>query len=252
MADQLAQLPASYEWVVNCVSASGGGVEEYRQVYLRGTQNLIAWLAGSPLKKFVYTSSTSVYGQNDGSLVKETSPTEPAAETAKVLVETEKVLVETAQQQRFPAVILRLAGIYGPGRGYWFKQYLKNEARIEGTGARILNLIHRDDVAGAIIAALKSGRPGEVYNAVDDEPVSQLSFFQWLSGPLGKELPPSAPEDPDAVRKRGVTNKKVSNRRLKMELGYQFKYPTFRQGYTAEILRLDRAGEFEVKNVPRN
>ena len=153
------------------------------------------------------------------------------------------------RQTDFPAVILRLAGIYGPGRGYWFKQYLKNEARIEGAGARILNMIHRDDVAGAIIAALKSGRPGEVYNVVDDEPVTQFHFFQWLSGPLGKELPPSVPEDPEAVRKRGVTNKKVSNRRLKMELGYQFKYPTFRQGYTAEILLLDRSGELEAKNV---
>jgi len=146
-------------------------------------------------------------------------------------------------------MILRLAGIYGPGRGYWFKQYLKNEARIEGNGARILNMLHRDDAAGAIIAALKSGRPGEVYNAVDDEPVSQLGFFQWLSGPLGKELPPSAPEDAEALRKRGATNKKVSNRRLRMELGYQFKYPTFREGYTAELLRLDRAGELEVKNA---
>ena len=153
------------------------------------------------------------------------------------------------QSTRFPAVILRLAGIYGPDRGYWLKQYMKNEARIEGNGARILNMIHRDDAAGAIIAALKSGRPGEVYNAVDDEPVSQLGFFQWLSGPLGKELPPSVPEDAETVRKRGVTNKKVSNRRLRMEIGYQFKYPTFRQGYTAEILRLDRSGELEAKNL---
>ena len=286
-AEQLAQLPGGYDWVVNCVSSSGGGAEEYREVYLQGTRNLIEWLGAAPPKKFVYTSSTSVYGQNDGSLVKEDSPTEPAAETGKILVEAERVLLAAAREgmprtvntpcapetpgkdgpltpalspsegerghprqlsgnprlMTFPAVILRLAGIYGPNRGYWFKQYLKNEARIEGNGARILNMIHRDDVAGAIIAALKSGRPGEVYNAVDDEPVTQLSFFQWLSGPLGKELPPSAPEDAEAVRKRGVTNKKVSNRRLKMELGYQFKYPTFRQGYTAEILRLDRAGE---------
>jgi len=102
-------------------------------------------------------------------------------------------------------------------------------------------MIHRDDVVGAILAALKSGRPGEVYNVVDDEPVSQLHFFQWLSGPLAKELPPAVAEDPDAVRKRGATNKKVSNRRLKMEIGYQFKYPTFRQGYTAEIQRLEDA-----------
>jgi len=248
-AEQLAQLPGGYDWVVNCVSASGGGAEEYREVYLQGTRNLIEWLGAAPPKKFVYTSSTSVYGQNDGSLVKESSPTEPVVETGQVLVETERVLLDAAREKKFPAVILRLAGIYGPDRGYWFKQYLSNEARIEGNGGRILNMIHRDDVAGAIIAALKSGRPGEVYNAVDDEPVTQLAFFQWLSGPLGKELPPTAPEDAEAVRKRGVTNKKVSNRRLKMELGYPFKYPTFREGYTAEIMRLDRAGELEVKNV---
>jgi nucleoside-diphosphate-sugar epimerase len=245
--EQLSALPAAYDWVVNCVSSSGGGPEQYRDVYLRGTQNLLAWLAPVPPKKFVYTSSTSVYGQNDGSLVKETSPAEPAAETAKVLVETERLLLTAAQTQKFPAVVLRLAGIYGPGRGYWFKQYLANEARIEGAGARLLNMVHREDVVGAILAVLKSGRPGEVYNVVDDEPVSQVAFFQWLSGPLGKDLPPSVPEDPETIRKRGVTNKKVSNRRLKMELGYQFKYPTFRQGYTAEILRLDRAGQLEAK-----
>ncbi len=248
-AEQLAQLPGGYDWVVNCVSASGGGADEYRQVYLQGMRNLVEWLGAAPPQKFVYTSSTSVYGQNDGSLVKESSPTEPAVETGRILVETERVLRDAARERKLPAVILRLAGIYGPDRGYWFKQYLANEARIEGNGARILNMIHRDDAAGAIIAALTSGRPGEVYNAVDDEPVSQLGFFQWLSGPLGKELPPSAPDDPEAVRKRGVTNKKVSNRRLRMELGYQFKYPTFRQGYTAEILRLDRSGKLDTKNV---
>ena len=248
-AEQLALLPGGYDWVVNCVSASGGGEEEYREVYLQGTRNLIAWLGAALPKKFVYTSSTSVYGQDDGSLVKENSSMAPAAETAKVLVETERVLLAAARERKFPAVILRLAGIYGPDRGHWLKQYMKNEARIEGNGARILNMIHRDDAAGAIIAALKSGRPGEVYNAVDDEPVSLLGFFQWLSGPLGKELPPSAPEDTETVRKRGVTNKKVSNRRLRMELGYQFKYPTFRQGYTAEILRMDRSGELEAKNL---
>ncbi len=250
-AERLAQLPGGYDWVVSCVSASGGGEEEYREIYLQGTRNLVEWLGAAPPKKFVYTSSTSVYGQNDGSLVKESSVTEPAVETGKILVETEQVLLEAARQRKFPAVILRLAGIYGPDRGYWFKQYLSNDARIEGNGSHILNMIHRDDVVGAIIAALKSGRPGEVYNAVDDEPVTQLGFFQWLSGPLGKELPPSAPENAEVVRKRGVTNKKVSNRRLKMELGYQFKYPTFRQGYTAELIRLDRSGDLEVKNADR-
>jgi len=249
--EDLARLPGPFDWVVNCVSSTGGGAEDYRQIYWQGTRNLIEWLSAAPPKKFVYTSSTSVYGQTDGSLVKETSPTEPAVETARILVETERILLEAVQRKQFPAVILRVAGIYGPDRGHWFKQYLKGEARMEGKGERILNMIHRDDVAGVIIAALKSGRPGEVYNAVDDEPVAQIQFFRWLAGALDKPMPTAMPEDSDANRKRGMTNKRVSNRKLKMELGYQFKYPTFRQGYTAEIQRLDQAGGLNYQSESR-
>jgi nucleoside-diphosphate-sugar epimerase len=247
--ETLAQLPREFDWVVNCVAA-GGDAENYRQVYLQGTRNLIEWLAPAfaeasarqALKKFVYTSSTSVYGQTDGAQVKETSPAEPFVDTAKILLETENVLLAAAREKKFPAVILRVAGIYGPDRGHWFKQFLKNEARIEGDGSRFLNMIHRDDLIGCIVAALKSGRPGEIYNAADDEPVSQLNFFRWLVEALDKPLPASEPENPAENRKRGVTNKRVLNRKLKMELGCQFKYPNFRKGYSAELLRLDRAG----------
>jgi nucleoside-diphosphate-sugar epimerase len=241
--ETLTGLPREFDWVVNCAASGGGSADDYRRLYLQGSRNLIEWLATTPPKKFVYTSSTSVYGQNDGSAVKESSPTEPPAETAKVLVEAEKVLLEAAQVRQFPAVILRVAGIYGPGRGHWFKQYLRGEAKIEGKGERFLNMIHLEDVVGIVIAALKNGRAGEIYNAVDDEPVSQLKFFEWLAGALDKPLPPFVPEDAETNRKRGVTNKKVSNRRLKMELGYQFKHPTFRQGYTAELIRLERSDQ---------
>jgi nucleoside-diphosphate-sugar epimerase len=240
--ETLAKLPRQFDWVVNCVAA-GGSVDNYRQIYLEGNRNLISWLAESPPGKFIYTSSSSVYGQNDGSLVTESSLTEPAAETSRILVETEKVLLDAAAQIKFPAVILRVAGIYGPERGHWFKQFLCGRARIEGDGSRYLNMIHRDDVVGCIIAALKNGRAGEIYNAVDDEPVSQIDFFRWLAATLGKPLPPSVSEDAGIVRKRGATNKRVSNQKLKMELGHQFKHPTFRSGYGAEISRLKRAGE---------
>lgn len=239
------KLPREFDWVVHCVAA-GGDAENYRQIYLEGTRRLVEWLSVAPPKKFVYTSSTSVYGQTDGSQVKESSPTEPKADTAKVLVETEKLLLEAFQKTKFPAIILRVAGIYGPDRGHRFKQFLKNEARIEGNGSRFLNMIHRDDVIGCIIAALKAGRPGEIYNALDDEPVSEKNFFEWLGATVGKYPPPSVPENTDEGQKRGATNKRVSNRKLKMELGCQFKYPNFRKGYTAEIQRLDRAGELNV------
>jgi nucleoside-diphosphate-sugar epimerase len=243
--ETLAKLPREFDWVVNCIAA-GGDAENYRAVYLQGTRNLIEWLSAVPPKKFVYTSSTSVYAQNDGSQVKESSVAEPISETSKILLETEKSLLDAASSKKFPAVILRVAGIYGPDRGHWFKQFLKSEATMAGDGARFLNMIHRDDLVGGIIAALKSGRAGEIYNAVDDEPVSQRNFFEWLAGTLGKYPPPSVPENSVEDRKRGVTNKRVSNRRLKMELGYQFKHPNFRIGYSAELLRLDRAGELHV------
>jgi nucleoside-diphosphate-sugar epimerase len=249
--EDLEKLPGPFDWVINTVSSTKGGVEEYKQVYLQGTRNLLDWLAKSPPKKFVYTSSTSVYGQTDGSPVKESSPVEPSSETSKILVETEKVLLEAAQQKKFPAVLLRVAGIYGSERGHLFQQYLKNEARIAGKGERIINMIHRDDLVGIMMAALKNGRNGEIYNVVDDEPVTQLHFFQWLAEALGKWPPPFATEEENAARKRGLTNKKVQNRKLKMELGYQFKYPTFRQGYTAEILRLERAGRLNIEPEPR-
>ena len=239
--EDLKKLPAPFDWVVNTVSSSKGGAEDYERVYLGGTKNIIDCLASNPPRKYVHAGSTSVYTQNDGSMVKESSPAEPASDTGKTLLATEQALLDAVKTNKFPAVLLRIAGIYGPCRGHLFLQYLRDEAIIDGQGERLLNMIHREDVVGCIIAALKNGRPGEIYNAVDDEPVPQIHFFRWLSETLGKKMPPFG--DAPANRKRGVTSKKISNRKLKMELGYQFRYPTFRQGYTAEIQRLQDEGK---------
>ena len=233
----LAGWPGGFDWVVNAVSSSKGGVEEYREVYLGGTRHLLGWLAAEPPRKFVYTSSTGVYGQDDGSVVDETSPTTPLPETSRVLVETERVLLEAARARNFPAVVLRLAGIYGPGRGYYFKQFVAGGAALAEGGRRMLNMIHRDDVAGAIIAALERGRTGEIYNAVDDEPVTQRAFFRWLAEQLGLPNSAGAPDAGSPSAKRALTNKIVSNRKLKEELAYRFRYPTFRVGYAEEVAR---------------
>jgi len=246
--ETLAKLPRDFDWVVNCAASGGGGAEEYRKIYLESNRNLVAWLADAPVNKFIYTSSTSVYGQNDGALVTENSPVEPAADTAKVLVETEKFLLAAAPglrgrspHQNFPAVILRVAGIYGPGRGHWLQQFLRGEARIEGDGARWLNMIHRDDLIGVIIAALRAAQPGEIFNAADSTPVTQLNFFEWLAAELKRPMPPTVPADAEVWRRRGVTNKRVSNAKLRAELKYEFQFPDFRAGYAAEMARLKRA-----------
>lgn len=226
-----------YDWdgVVNTVSSSKGGVEDYRRIFLEGTRNIIEWLRSSSIKHYLHTSSTSVYAQTDGSLVDETSPTEPQSETSKMLVETEQLL------RGHPAIILRVAGIYGPDRGHLFQQYLRNEATITGDGSRFLNMIHRDDVVRAIIAALQHGQPGEIYNVADDEPVTQLEFFQWLAKTLKRPLPPVA-EEP-STRKRGLTNKRVSNRKLREQLRCELEYPNYRAGYGDLIAKLPPAGK---------
>lgn len=235
--DDLERLPTPFDWVVNCIGARGGTDADYRSAYVTGNRNLLDWLARhSPPAKYVYTSSTGVYGQTDGSLVDETSPTEPEVPTGRILLEAEALVLCAARERRVPALVLRLAGIYGPGRGYWLKQFLSGEARITGHGERILNMVHCDDVVGAVIAALKHGQGGEVYNVVDDEPVAQLALFEWLAAELKRPLPPSMPGEPALERRRGATSKRVSNAKLKRELGYGFIYPTFREGFR-ELLR---------------
>jgi nucleoside-diphosphate-sugar epimerase len=103
-------------------------------------------------------------------------------------------------------------------------------------------MIHRDDLIRAIIAALERGRSGEIYNVVDDTPVSQLNFFKWLATKLAKPLPPVAVEESAAPRKRGLTNKRISNAKLKRELGFELQYPDYEAGYSSEIVRLGLAG----------
>jgi nucleoside-diphosphate-sugar epimerase len=257
----LTALPNHYDWVINTVASSGGDEADYRRTYLEGTSNLLKWLAPS-LNGFVYTSSTGVYAQNDESIVTEESAAEPDSATSRVLIETEQLLLTGAREQNLPAMVLRCAGIYGPGRGYWLRQFLAGEAKMEDASDRWLNMIHRDDVGAAIIAVLERGRPGEIYNVVDDEPVQQRTLFAWLAERLCKPMPPSAPgivrgfssdhssdhsssaaeSRRDAggplARRRAVTNKRVSNRKLRLALGYELKYPTFREGYAAELTRL--------------
>ncbi|MFO1457958.1 MAG: SDR family oxidoreductase [Verrucomicrobiota bacterium] len=234
--DSLNSLPGPFDWVINTVSSSRGGPAEYRAVYREGMRHLLDWMRTRPPVAFAYTSSTSVYGQTSGEWVDESSPATPSTETGRILIETERLVLEAAAGG-VPGRVLRVAGIYGPGRGHLLQQFLRGEARIQGTGARWINMIHRDDAAGALIAALERGRPGEIYNAVDGEPVSQLEFLTWLSGRLQRPLPPVATEVELATRKRGLTHKRVRNQKLRSETGWSPSYPTFREGYAPELKR---------------
>lgn len=233
--ESLDALPGGFDWVVNAVSSSRGGLDDYRAVYRDGMRNLIAWLSRQPPEAFVHTSSTSVYGQTTGGWVDESSPTEPGTEAGRLLLETEQLVLDAARDGVVPGRVLRAAGIYGPGRGHLFQQLLKGEARLQGDGSRWINMIHRDDVAGALAAVLLRGAAGQIYNVVDNEPVSQREFLSWLASRLDLPLPAVASDADAGRRKRGLTHKRVSNAGLRRETGWEPKHPTFREGYASEL-----------------
>lgn len=229
----VAGWPGGWDVVVNAVSSGRGGVEAYRQVYLEGTRHLMGWMGRVGVGCYVHLGSTSVYGQTDGGWVDEGSATVPGSETGGILVEAERLVLAARDRIGLKVRLLRVAGIYGPGRGHLWQQLMKGEARIQGDGLRWVNMVHRDDVASAV-RAVTGPCARDVYNVVDDEPVRQGEFVRWLAEEFGRPVPPVATREENAVRKRALTHKRVSNARLRDETGWRPRYPTFREGYSRE------------------
>lgn len=218
-AEDWQSLPTHFDVAIHCASSNRSGPEVYASVYRNGLRNLIRHL---PQARLLFTSSTSVYAQTDGSVVTENSPAEPQTETGKILREAEQIGLDHA------ATILRLAGIYGPGRGVLVARLKRDEAVIEGDGLRWINQIHREDAASAIAHAIDHAEPAEIYNVSDNEPVNYLTLYQWACAQLNKPMPPFGPVN--AARKRGVTHKHVSNAKLRAT-GWEPQFATFREGY---------------------
>lgn len=172
-----------------------------------------------------------MYGQSEGEWVDETSPAEPRHETGRILRETE----ELVRQKR--GLVARLAGIYGPGRSALLRKFLAGEARLEGSGERYLNQAHRDDIAAALFHLVEMSRQNEqppaILNVADDEPITQRQAYAWLAEKLHRSLPPTA--DRAAERKRGSSNKRVSNQQLRA-LGWEPKFSTFAIGMERSVL----------------
>lgn len=215
-------LAEPYDLVVHCASSGRGGEADYEQVFLKGMLMINAYQAQA---RRLFVSSTSVYRQNDGEVVTEESPADPDTATGRVLHVAEKIAVKAG------ATAVRSGGIYGPGRGVLFDKLRRGEAVLEGTGTRWMNQIHRRDLVEAVLHLIKNGALGEVYNATDDTPVMQRDYYAWCAEFLHKPMPPSGPANPH--RKRGLTNKRVSNAKLRAT-GWTPMYPSFREGLAAD------------------
>ncbi len=214
---------APFDRVLHCASSGRGGAERYDAVYRRGAENLLALF---PTAKLYYTSSTSVYGQTDGSLVDERSLAEPDRETGRILRTTEDLVVASG------GVVARLAGIYGPGRSFILLKFLQKTATIEGDGGRYINQAHQADIVIALAMMMESETvQGEIFNVADSSPQTQREAYAWLAEHFGGALPPCVPKDLN--RKRGWTHKRVCNAKL-LGLGWQPAYPSFQDAVVSD------------------
>lgn len=230
-APAIAALPGDWDWVIHCAAPSVNDPEAYRKVYLEGARNLARRWGRGDRTRLVFIGSTSVYGSSGGAPVTEATPPAPVSDTGRVLLAAEEVWRGEGN-----GIVLRAAGIYGPGR-HRLDAVKRGVARIRGDGSRRMNLIHRDDLVAAIIAAAERGTAGEVYNVSDDAPPTEREFYEWVCRRLKVDLPTPA-DVPEATvsgkgggRLRGATHKWVVARKLREATGWKPGYATFREGY---------------------
>ena len=224
------QIEGRADFVLNCVSSGGGGLEAYRRSYVEGMASVLAW-AGTRggAGTLVYTSSTSVYPQGGGARVDETAPTDGTGERARLLVEAETRL-RTNMNACDRWFVLRLAGIYGPARHHVIDQVRAGE--VAGRGDYRLNLINRDDICAAVWAALSAPPTvaNEVFNVADDDAATKAEIVAWLASHLGVPLPRFTGE-PAAGRRVVTPDRVIANEKLKAMLGWRPQFPSFREGY---------------------
>jgi len=235
-AEDLAQVPDA-DALVFAASSGGRGADAAREVYVDGLRTVVEAFGerDDPPDQLIYTSSTGVYGDHGGGRVDETTPLDPTTEKTRVLAEAERVAREEAAEYDIDGRVARFAGLYGPDR-YRLERYLEGPVT-----AGYLNMVHRDDAAGAVRFMLESVSE-DLLLVVDDEPVDKHAFADWLADECGVEQPPKRSkaerlDDPGlsaAARRRILTSKRCSNERLR-DLGYEFRYPTFREGYRAAV-----------------
>lgn len=219
----LTELPEA-ETVVYAVGLDRSSGRLMRDVYVTGLANVLAALPKP--KAFVYVSSTSVYGQSDGSIVTESSPTEPIEESGRVVLDAELTLRDSLPT----ATILRFAGIYGPGRILRKAALLRGEPLL-GDADKWLNLIHVDDGVRAVLAA--EAHPGVTLNVADDRPVSRRDFYTCAAELLNAPPATFAP----GPSTRGETNRRIENTNVKSVLNWSPRYATFRDGLTDAVGR---------------
>jgi nucleoside-diphosphate-sugar epimerase len=207
--------------VVHSVGLDRAAGVSMRRVYVDGLSNVLDALPTQP--RFVHISSTSVYGQASGEEVDEDAATAPTEESGAVVLEAERLL----RQRRPDAVILRFAGIYGPGRLLRRAAALRAGEAIATNPEGWLNLVHVEDGARIAVEAEESAAPGTVFNVSDGRPVWRRDFYTRLAELLGAPAPRFT-----AWQER--INRRIVSKHLR-SLGVELRFPSYLEGLLASV-----------------
>lgn len=230
---------ADVETALFAVGYDRASQKSIHEVFVNGLRNALAVLPRS-IRRLIYISSTGVYGQNRGEWLDEDSPTQPIRRGGRACQAAEQLLRSHPLGQQ--AIVLRLAGLYGPGR------LPKLAAIQEGRALDVpeegyLNLIHVDDAAGTILAAEAKAVPPCTYVVCDGQPVLRREFYRELARRLKCPLPEFRVPSPSAASaQRAISNKRLRNRKMLDDLGAVLQYPSYKEGLAA-LVEAEETGE---------
>lgn len=219
----LAGLPADIDSLVFMPTPAARNQAAYEAIFITGWKNLWAALKRVP-DRVLLVSSTAVYGEDDGGTVDEATNPEPTGFNGKVLLEMEKTAARCTEN----LVIVRISGIYGPGRERLIRLAVSKDLEIQQTPPYFTNRIHRDDAAAALKHLLEIDKPEALYLATDDQPAPRYEVVEWLAGVQGGASPRGIADE------NASSGKRVSNRRLR-DSGFSLTYPEYRSGYAAVL-----------------
>jgi len=221
--DTLKHLPADIDRLVFLPTPASRDQAGYESIFIQGWKNVWDALKEAPERSLV-VSSTAVYGESDGGIVDETTDPRPTGFNGKVLLEMEQVAASCTDS----LVVLRLSGIYGPGRERLIRIAASEGLEIQQTPPYFTNRIHRDDAAAVLKHLLQIDDPQALYVGTDDLPAPRYEVVEWLAREQGADAPKAR------IDEGASKGKRVNNQRLR-DSGFKLSYPDYRAGYGAVI-----------------
>ena len=221
--ETLRNLPEKIDCLVFMPTPATRDLAGYESIFIEGWKNVWAGLKNLPPRTLL-VSSTAVYGESDGGLVNEDTRPEPTGFNGKVLLKMEQLAAKCTEN----LVVVRISGIYGPGRDRLIRLAASEGLEVQQTPPCFTNRIHRDDAAAALKHLLEIEKPEALYVATDNNPAPRYEVVEWLARTQGSPAPIAL------TNERAGRGKRVDNQRLR-DSDFELTYPDYRVGYGAVL-----------------